>query len=81
MPGPGWYFIGQEEMNEVMDVLTSREISRYRFDDQTNRSVPKVYQFEREFKAFMGGQALPCCKQWYIGSPSRFNSSGNRTWG
>jgi dTDP-4-amino-4,6-dideoxygalactose transaminase len=54
MPGPGWYFIGKEELEEVIDVLTSRELSRYRFDDPSDRDVPKVYQFERAFEAFTG---------------------------
>lgn len=56
MAGPGWNFIGQEELDEVIEVITSRELSRYRFDDQTGRTTPKVYQFEREFEAYTGAK-------------------------
>lgn len=52
MSGPGWNLIGQKELDGVIEVITSRELSRYRFDDQTGRSIPKVYQFEREFETF-----------------------------
>ncbi|WP_075900019.1 DegT/DnrJ/EryC1/StrS family aminotransferase [Moorena bouillonii] len=56
MSGPGWNLIGKEELDEVIEVITSRELSRYRFDDQTGRSIPKVYQFEREFEKFTGAK-------------------------
>jgi hypothetical protein len=46
VPGPGWYLIGKEELAEVTEVLTSRELSRYRFDDPAGDATPsKVYQF------------------------------------
>lgn len=56
MAGPGWHLLGQEEIAEVVDVLSSREVSRYRFDDQSERSVPKVFQFEREFERLTGAK-------------------------
>jgi len=28
MPGPGWYFIGDEERSQVLDVIQSHELTR-----------------------------------------------------
>ena len=53
MPGPGWYLIGDEEKKEVLDVLDSRLLTRYRFDSQNLQRQPKVYQFEREFEKYL----------------------------
>ena len=64
MPGPGLYFIGSEELNEVTEVLTSRELSRYRFNGSGTESVSKVYQFERECESTLNVQhclALNSC--------------------
>ena len=33
MPGPGFYFFGDEERHEVEDVLTSGHLSRYGMQD------------------------------------------------
>lgn len=52
MPGPGLSMIGSEEQAEVLDVLRSRELSRYRFDGDPTPS--KVYQFERAFEELTG---------------------------
>ena len=49
MSGPGWHFIGKEELDEVTEVLTSKHLIRYRFDSDAGENYPtKVYQFERE---------------------------------
>jgi dTDP-4-amino-4,6-dideoxygalactose transaminase len=53
MPGPGLSLFGEEEEAEVLDVLKSRELSRYRFDE-ASASPSKVYLFEREFSALTG---------------------------
>ena len=52
MHGPGSYLIGQEEIDEVFDVLKSGQMSRYRSGEPGVVGAPKVYQFEREFEAF-----------------------------
>ena len=54
MHGPGSYLIGQEEMDEVLDVLMSGHLSRYRPGEPGASGVPKVYRFEREFEAMTG---------------------------
>ncbi len=54
MPGPGWYLLGQEELDEVTEVLRSRELSRYRFDDDTGEVESKVMQFERFMSEKLG---------------------------
>ena len=56
MYGPGSYFIGQEEIDEVLDVLKSGELSRYRSGEANGSGVPKVYQFERDFEDFTGAK-------------------------
>ncbi|HET7232362.1 MAG TPA: DegT/DnrJ/EryC1/StrS family aminotransferase [Longimicrobium sp.] len=54
MPGPGWYFFGDEERRQVDDVLRSRELSRYRFDQTDDDEPSKVFQFERTMEAYLG---------------------------
>ena len=56
MYGPGSYLIGQEEIDEVMDVLKSGQLARYRNGDEEYAGIPKVYQFERAFEAFTGAR-------------------------
>lgn len=54
MAGPGWHLIGEEELYEVTEVLSSRELSRYRFGDSQGDAPPsKVYQFERACEAII----------------------------
>lgn len=49
--GPGLSFIGDEEMKEVLDVLSSRRLSRYAgFEGPPS----KTYQFERELETMLG---------------------------
>lgn len=49
--GPGWYFIGQEEIKEIMDVFDSKNFSRYKF---TNSNQPsKVFKFEKKFNKYL----------------------------
>ena len=55
MPGPGYYFFGEEERKEVEDVLTSGYLSRYgREDDPLFKQ--KVFTFESEFAQKMGAR-------------------------
>ena len=53
MPGPGSYWIGEEEIREVMDVMRSGHLSRYG-DLNDVRFTHKVYSFEKEFAAYCG---------------------------
>jgi dTDP-4-amino-4,6-dideoxygalactose transaminase len=53
MPGPGWYWIGEEEKAEVMEVMESGHLSRYGDLDDPNFKQ-KVITFEKEFAAFCG---------------------------
>ena len=53
--GPGAYLFGQEEVAEVMDVLSSGYLFRYgREDDPSFKR--KVYQFEREMEKLTGAR-------------------------
>lgn len=54
MPGPGLDLFGPEEEAEVLDVLRSRELSRYRFDSEATPS--KVLRFERELSSLTGSR-------------------------
>jgi dTDP-4-amino-4,6-dideoxygalactose transaminase len=51
MPGPGLDLIDGEEARELMEVIESRELSRYRFDDDGTAQPSKVYLFERALEA------------------------------
>ena len=53
MPGPGAYWVGEEERREVMQVLESGHLSRYGDLDDPN-FTHKVYTFEKEFAAYCG---------------------------
>lgn len=53
MPGPGFFFFGDEERKEVMDVLESGYLSRYGRDDDPCFKQ-KVYTLEREFARKIG---------------------------
>ena len=55
MPGPGFYFYGDEERKEVEDVLSSGYLSRYG-DDDDPQFKHKVFTFEAEFGKTMGAQ-------------------------
>ena len=55
MPGPGFYFFGEEERKEVEDVLTSGYLSRYGREDDP-QFKHKVFSFEAEFSHKMGSQ-------------------------
>jgi len=58
MPGPGSYWIGEEEKREVLDVLESGYLFRYGDLNDPNFKR-KVYTLEREFAAYCGvGHAL-----------------------
>ncbi len=56
MPGPGLDMFGPEERNAVLDVLDSRELSRYRFDDDGSAAPSKTFQFERDLERFSGAR-------------------------
>jgi len=53
MAGPGSYWIGKEETDEVMDVMQSGYLSRYG-DLKDPKFRRKVYTFEKEFAEFCG---------------------------
>jgi dTDP-4-amino-4,6-dideoxygalactose transaminase len=53
MPGPGFYFSGSEETQEVLQVLECGHLSRYGTDDDP-KFLHKVFTLEQEFKAHMG---------------------------
>src|SRR4030042_3693277 len=50
---PGYEVIGQEEKEEVLDVLSRNIFHRYDFDEQ-RKGIYKVYQFEDEFARYCG---------------------------
>jgi dTDP-4-amino-4,6-dideoxygalactose transaminase len=53
MPGPGSYMIGQEEIDEVMDVMSSGYLFRYGQLDDPNFKQ-KVYTLEQEYAKYIG---------------------------
>lgn len=55
MPGPGAYWIGEEEKREVLDVLESGHVSRYG-DVEDPSFKQKVLTFEKEFAAYTGAR-------------------------
>jgi dTDP-4-amino-4,6-dideoxygalactose transaminase len=57
MPGPGLQLIGDEELEQLIDVIRSGYFSRYRFaDDGTAVEPSKVFLFEQEFAAALGAR-------------------------
>ena len=55
MPGPGWYWIGEEEKREVLDVMESGHLVRYgKLDDPSFKQ--KVRLFEKEFAQHCGAR-------------------------
>jgi len=55
MPGPGAYWIGEEEKAQVLEVMESGHVSRYGdLDDPKYKQ--KVLTFEKEFAAFCGAR-------------------------
>ncbi len=55
MPGPGFFFFGDEERKEVEDVLRTGYLSRYGSDDDP-RFQHKVFTLEAEFAQAMGAR-------------------------
>ncbi len=53
MPGPGIELIGEEEIAEVMEVLTNRSLSRYGHEDDPHFGA-KVRHVEQEIAALAG---------------------------
>jgi dTDP-4-amino-4,6-dideoxygalactose transaminase len=53
MPGPGWYWIGEEEKQQVLEVMETGHLSRYGDLNDPNFKQ-KVFTFEREFAQFCG---------------------------
>ncbi len=53
MPGPGAFLVGDEERDEVLEVLQSGYLSRYG-EDGNAAFKQKVYLFEREFAQKIG---------------------------
>lgn len=72
MAGPGLSRLGPEEEAEVLEVLRSRQLSRYRFDDPAGVASPsKVFRFERAFAAMTGARNClgtnSCTSALYVG--------------
>ena len=53
MPGPGSFWIGDEERQEVLEVLASGHLSRYG-DLDNPKFTHKVYTFEQELARYCG---------------------------
>jgi len=53
MPGPGSYWIGKEEIQEVMEVLESGHLSRYG-DLEDKNFKRKVYTLEKQYAQYCG---------------------------
>jgi 8-amino-3,8-dideoxy-alpha-D-manno-octulosonate transaminase len=55
---PGYEVLGEEEKQELLDVLSRKVLFRYEFHDQ-RKGIYKVQEFERAFAAYCGaGYAL-----------------------
>jgi dTDP-4-amino-4,6-dideoxygalactose transaminase len=52
MAGPGLELVGEEEEQLVLEALRSRQLSRYRFDDE-NAPPSMVFRFERELESYL----------------------------
>ncbi|MHB9037685.1 MAG: DegT/DnrJ/EryC1/StrS family aminotransferase [Armatimonadota bacterium] len=55
MPGPGAYWIGEEEREEVMDVLSAGYLFRYGKEGQLGFKA-KAYTLEQEFAKYSGAR-------------------------
>ena len=53
MAGPGSYWIGEEEMQQVLEVLQGGHLSRYG-DLKDHKFKAKVYTLEKEFAQYIG---------------------------
>lgn len=53
MPGPGWHWIGEEEKQQVLEVMETGHLSRYGDLNDPNFKQ-KVLTFEKEFAQFCG---------------------------
>ncbi len=53
MSGPGLNYYGSEEEHLVLEAIRSREMSRYRFDDEIG-GKSRTYEFEREAETWLG---------------------------
>ena len=53
MPGPGWYLVGEEEKQEVLDVLESGHVYRYG-DPNDPKFKKKVFTLQQEFAETIG---------------------------
>jgi dTDP-4-amino-4,6-dideoxygalactose transaminase len=70
MPGPGSFWIGEEEKNQVLEVLATGRLSRYG-DLNDPKFTHKVFSLEQEFAKYVGvpyalatssgTSALMCC--------------------
>jgi len=54
MYGAGLQFYGDEELREAVEVITSRQMSRYRQGDAADQSQSKTAMFEEEFRSTIG---------------------------
>ncbi|RJR34762.1 MAG: aminotransferase class I/II-fold pyridoxal phosphate-dependent enzyme, partial [Desulfobacteraceae bacterium] len=52
---PGFEIIGEEEKQEILDVLSRKVLFRYEFHDQ-RKGIYKVKEFEREFARYCGAK-------------------------
>ncbi|RJR33558.1 MAG: DegT/DnrJ/EryC1/StrS family aminotransferase [Desulfobacteraceae bacterium] len=52
---PGFEIIGEEEKQEILDVLSRKVLFRYEFHDQ-RKGIYKVKEFEREFGRYCGAK-------------------------
>ena len=50
---PGYEIIGEEEKEEILDVLSRKMLFRYEFDNE-REGIYKVEEFEREFAMYCG---------------------------
>ena len=53
MTGPGILYLGEEEAEAVGEVLRSRQVSRYRFDNSKSSEPSRTQQFEMEMADFL----------------------------
>lgn len=54
MGGPGKDFIDDQEMAMVLKVLESKQLNRYRFDDENVNERSMVSRFESDFSGYIG---------------------------